>query len=153
MNDRAWMYTGHPSQKDMTEEWLTKTEEFLEVAFSAGQPRTWCPYTRCKNYSQQTKYVMGKHLQMCGFMPDYTLWSFHGESSQCDRHEVARQRIEDCGTGIEDMINDYNNARHEDEEPEETSKGLLCHAGVFKTPTTCAHQALSTTCHHTNNGS
>ena len=110
MNDRAWMYTGHPNQKYMTEEWLTKTEQFLEVAFSAGQPRTWYPFTRCRNYSRQTKDLMGKHLQMCGFMPDYTLWSFHGESAQCDRHEVVRQRIEDCGTGIEDMVYDYNDA-------------------------------------------
>ena len=134
MNDRAWMYTGHPNQKNMTEEWLTKTEQFLEVAFSAGQPRTWCPCTRCKNYSQQTKDVMGKHLQMRGFMPDYTLWSFHGESAQRDRHEVVRQRIEDCGTGIEDMVNDYNDARHEDEEPEETAKAFYAMLESSKLP-------------------
>src|SRR3954462_2910800 len=93
MNDRAWMYTGHPSQKNMTEEWMTKTEEFLEVAFSAGQPRTWCPCTSCKNYSQQTKDVMGTHLQMRGIITDYTLWSFHGESVQRDRHEVVRSPL------------------------------------------------------------
>ena len=134
MNDRAWMCTGHPSQKDMTEEWLTKTEDFLEVAFSAGQPKTWCPCTRCKNYSWQTKDVMGKHLQMRGFMPDYTLWSFHGESAQRDRHEVVRQRIEDCGTGIEDMVDDFNDARHEDDELEETVKAFYAMLESSKLP-------------------
>src|ERR1043165_8046383 len=76
MTDREWMYSGHPSQKDMTDEWLSKTYEFLQTAFSKGQPKTWCPCTKCKNYSRQTKDVMGKHLQMRGFTPGYTCGHF-----------------------------------------------------------------------------
>ena len=60
MTDREWMYTGHRSQREMTDDWLSKTYEFLQTAFSKGQPRTWCPCTKCKNYSQQTKDVMGR---------------------------------------------------------------------------------------------
>jgi len=43
MTDREWMYSGHPSQKDMTDEWLSKTYEFLQMAFSKGQQKHGTP--------------------------------------------------------------------------------------------------------------
>ena len=36
MSDRAWMYTGHTSQEDMTIEWLTKTKGFVRAAIANG---------------------------------------------------------------------------------------------------------------------
>jgi len=39
-DDRAWMYTGHPNQKEMTIEWVMKTKEFLRAAFANGQRKT-----------------------------------------------------------------------------------------------------------------
>ena len=134
MTDREWMYTGHHSQRDMTDEWLSKTYEFVDTAFSKGQPKTWCPCTKCKNYSRQTKDVMGKHLQMRGFTPGYTLWTFHGESAQRNRDEVLRRCTDDYGTGIEDMVNDFDDARNKDEQMEESAKAFYAMLESSKRP-------------------
>ena len=122
MSDRLWMYTGHPSQREMTTEWLNKTVEFLETTFSKGHPQTWCPCTKCKNYTRQTQDEMVKHLQIQGFMPGYTLRTFYGESAQRTREEVLRWCTDYyC---IEDMVNDFDDAHHEDEENEESEKAF-----------------------------
>src|SRR4051812_20429729 len=42
-DDRAWMYTGRPNQKEITNEWAMKTKEFLRAAFANGQRKSWCP--------------------------------------------------------------------------------------------------------------
>ncbi len=124
MSDRAWMYTGHPSQKDMTHEWLTKTRGFVRAAFANGQQKTWCPCPNCDNWKKQTKFEMGKHLQKWGFTPNYPVWTFHGESDQCARGEVIRRRTDEHGTGIEDMVQDFDDARDSDDEMEESAKAF-----------------------------
>ena len=78
MSDRAWMYTGHTSQKDMTHEWITKTKGFVRVAFANGQRQTWCPCLWCGNWEKRTEAEMGKHLQKSGFTPNYTVCSMSG---------------------------------------------------------------------------
>jgi hypothetical protein len=85
------MYTGHPNQKEMTNEWFIKTKGFLRAAFANGQRKTWCPCVRCDNYGQKTEVEMGKHLQKWGFTPDYTVWRYHGESVERRREEVVRR--------------------------------------------------------------
>ena len=77
---------------------------------------------------------MGKHLQICGFMPGYTVWTFHGESAQRTRDEVLRRRTDDYGTGIEDMVNDFDDARNEDEEMEESAKAFYAMLESSKRP-------------------
>ena len=67
---------------------------------------------------------MGKHLQKSGFTPDYTVWTFHGESAQHDRSEVDRRRTDEHGTGMENMVQDYDDARDSDEEMEESAKAF-----------------------------
>jgi hypothetical protein len=67
------MYTGHTSQKDMTDEWLTKTKGFVRAAFANGQRKTWCPFVWCDNYHKRTEVEMGKNLQKWGFTPAYTV--------------------------------------------------------------------------------
>ena len=54
---------------------------------------------------------MGKHLQKSGFTPDYTVWTFHGESAQRDRAEVDHRRTDEHGTGMENMVQGYDDAR------------------------------------------
>ena len=124
MTDRAWMYTGHTSQKDMTIEWLTNTKGFVRAAFANGQRKTWCPCVRCDNHKKWTRDEMGKHLQKWGFTPDYTVWRFHGESAQRVRAEVVRHRTNEHGTGIEDMVEDFDDARDSDDEMEESAKAF-----------------------------
>ena len=65
---------------------------------------------------------MGKHLQKNGFTPDYTVWTFHGESTQRDRAEVDRRRTDEHGTGMENMVQDFDDAQDSDEEMEESAK-------------------------------
>ena len=67
---------------------------------------------------------MGKHLQKSGFTPDYTVWTFHGESAQRDRAEVDRRRTDEHGTGMENMVQDFDDARDSDEEMEESAKAF-----------------------------
>ena len=126
MGDRAWMYTGHPSPDGMTVEWVMKTNEFVEAAFASGKRKSWCPCLKCKNDIEQSNKTMGKHLQKHGFKTGYTRWTFHGEP-ECSREEVVRRRTDDNGTGIADMVADFNDAREEgsEEEPEESARAYL----------------------------
>ncbi|XP_072147892.1 uncharacterized protein [Setaria viridis] len=133
MEDRQWMYTGRSSQNSLTDEWINKTDAFLERAFARikGGRDTWCPCRKCGNLRRQTKLEMGKHLVRHGFTPDYTIWIYHGEFDR-GRDEVIRQRIEqyDDDAGVGDMLDDYHEARRE-EEPEATAKAyydMLCAA-------------------------
>ena len=107
MSDRAWMYTGHTGQNKWSTEWFTKTKGFVRAAFANGQRKTWCPCLRCGNWEKRTEAEMGKHLQKSGFTPDYTVWTFHGESAQRDRAEVDRRRTDEHGTGMENMVQDF----------------------------------------------
>ena len=43
MSDRVWMYTGRTSQKQITNEWLTKPKGFVKATFTNGQRKHWCP--------------------------------------------------------------------------------------------------------------
>ena len=104
MSDRAWMYTGHTGQNKWSAEWFTKTKGFVQAAFANGQRKTWCPCFRCGNWEKRTEAEMGKHLQKNGFTPDYTVWTFHGESAQRDRAEVDHRRTDEHGTGMENMV-------------------------------------------------
>ena len=65
---------------------------------------------------------MGKHLQKSGFTPDYTMWTFHGESAKRDRAEVDHRRTDEHGTGMENMVQDFDDARDSDKEMEESAR-------------------------------
>ena len=73
MEDREWMYAGHPSMEGMTRDWVSKTEQFLDQAF-AGETETGgilCPCKQCDNHSRKDKQTMGIHLGTHGFTPNY----------------------------------------------------------------------------------
>ena len=67
---------------------------------------------------------MGKHLQKWGFTPYYTVWTFHGDSAQRARAEVLRRCTDEHGTGIEDMVQDSDDAQDLDDEMEESAKAF-----------------------------
>ena len=49
---------------------------------------------------------------------------FHGESAQHARAEVVRRRTNEHGTGIEDMVEDFDNAQDSDDQMEESAKAF-----------------------------
>ena len=52
------------------------------------------------------QYASPIRKQKWGFTPNYTVWTFHGESDQRARAEVIRRRTDEHGTEIEDMVQD-----------------------------------------------
>ena len=103
MKDREWMYTGRTSQGQVTNEWIDKTNAFLERAFGVaakGASKICCPYSKCANKKRQTK-VMVEHLWKNGFTADYTRWVYHGEADRM-REEVVRPHVEnyDVDAGV-----------------------------------------------------
>jgi hypothetical protein len=74
MEDYEWMYTGHIRRDDVTYEWITKTDDFLEWAFgeaTKGASLVQCPCNKCANRKRQTKKAMREHIWKNGFTPDY----------------------------------------------------------------------------------
>ena len=67
---------------------------------------------------------MSKHLQKFGFTSGYTVWTLHGESAQCARAEVVCRCTNEHGTGMEDMVQDFDDARDSDEEMVESAKAF-----------------------------
>ena len=129
MDDREWMYIGWSRRGDQSDEWIEKTDAFLDRAFAKarGAYTTWCPCSSCANRRRQTKEFIGKHLYKNGFMVDYTRWTYHGEADRI-RDEVMRQHIQDydADVGVGDMLHDYHEAQFDEgrreEEPEATAK-------------------------------
>ena len=60
MDNRDWMYTGHTSKST---EWVTKTNAFLEYAFSTavkGSSQMPCPCSSCGNGKRKRRKEVGK---------------------------------------------------------------------------------------------
>jgi hypothetical protein len=116
----------------MTNEWINKTDAFLEMAFgeaAKGASMILCPCSKCANRKRQNKKNMGEHLCKNGFTADYTRWIYHGEANRM-REDVVRPRVEDydANAGVADMLDDYGEARfaegQTEEEPESTAKAF-----------------------------
>ena len=108
------MYTGRASQGQVTNEWIDKTDAFLERAFGVaakGASKICYPCSKCANRKRQTKKVMGELLWKNGFTADYTRWIYHSEADRM-REVVVRPRVEDydADAGVADMLNDYHEA-------------------------------------------
>ena len=111
------MYSGRPSVSEMTEDWVSKTNNFLDLAFARdnGPTGVWCPCSRCRNMVQKERVVMSAHLGKYGFMPDYHRWVYHGESEPVrPRKKKVRRRTDDAppafDTGVDAMLEDFANA-------------------------------------------
>jgi hypothetical protein len=52
MDDREWMYMGHRSAGDFTDEWMMKTNDFLEMTFAQAF-LVLCPYMICANIKKE----------------------------------------------------------------------------------------------------
>jgi hypothetical protein len=105
---------GHVRRDDVTHEWITNSDAFLERAFDEatnGASLVTYPWSKCANRKRQTKKAIREHIWKKGFTPNYTQWIFYGEAYYT-REEVVRQRFEDydVDVGVADMLNDYHDA-------------------------------------------
>jgi hypothetical protein len=83
---RSWMYGGWKKSGAHIREWMNKTQEFIDRAFSVPTNRgVKCPYNICRNAICEDKRTLTLHLCKFGFMPGYEVWTHHSES--------VRQRI------------------------------------------------------------
>jgi hypothetical protein len=126
------MYSGRLGQGQVTDEWIDKTDAFLEWVFSEaakGASKIVYPCSNCVERKRQTKKVMGEHLWRNGFTAGYTRWVYHDEDGRM-REEVVRPRVEDydADAGVVDMLNDYHEAQfakgRTEEELEATTKAF-----------------------------
>jgi hypothetical protein len=112
MDNHEWMYIGHPSQAEITPEWMDKTEGFLNQAFGKAETR-----------KEKTRKVMGEYLCKYGFTPNYTRWVFHGEAHHT-REEVVRPRLEafDADGRVAGWLGDFHEATFAERPTEEEEK-------------------------------
>jgi hypothetical protein len=94
--DRGWMYCGWKKGGAHTMEWMNKTQEFNDRAFSLSNNHgVKCPCSRCRNIICEDKRALTLHLCNIGFMPGYEVWTHHDESV----HQTASVVEEDDRRG------------------------------------------------------
>ena len=89
-SDRGWMYK-RKEDGYLSETYKESVEHFLDVAFSneaiVDKNCIKCPCSKCKNLPYKTRDDVKLHLQQYGFIPNYTTWWAHGETTTF-QHEV-----------------------------------------------------------------
>jgi hypothetical protein len=78
--DRSWMYSGWDNEGNYIDEWMEKTTNFFDRAFSLPNIVR-CLCSRCQNMRWlEDKTTITIHLCKNGFMSDCEVWKFHGET-------------------------------------------------------------------------
>ncbi|EEC69261.1 hypothetical protein OsI_38298 [Oryza sativa Indica Group] len=131
--DRSWMYKGHRKCGEVTAEWISKTTEFLDKAFSrvTGRAGVLCPCNYCNNTRPQTRDMMMKHLCKFGFRPAYTVWVYHGETYPARESDICQSTEDEDRVAeidqMDEMIDDVHDAyvSVEEEDPEPTAQAFF----------------------------
>ncbi|XP_057718959.1 uncharacterized protein LOC130933375 isoform X2 [Arachis stenosperma] len=98
---RVWMYDRlNPTRGGIKPEFYDKVEDFIEtiskldVVKSEGKCRCPCVKCRCTNYKELN--IIKMHLWEKGFMPNYWIWTEHGE---IDDIGINQMGFNNCGEG------------------------------------------------------
>jgi hypothetical protein len=77
---------------ELTTEWMNKTQEFIDRAFS-GPPDEGVKYScsRCRNTLRQDKRTLTLHIWKFSFMTSYEVWTHHGETVHQRTTSVAEE--------------------------------------------------------------
>jgi hypothetical protein len=95
---RGWMYGGYKKSGAHTREWMNKTQEFIDRAFSIpANQGVKCPCNRCRNALCEDKRVLTMHLFKFGFMQGYEVWMHHSESVRQRTASVAEEEDDRSG--------------------------------------------------------
>jgi hypothetical protein len=91
----GWMYGGWKKSGAHTREWMNKTQEFINRAFSLpNNLSVKCPCSRCRNTLCEDKRTLILHLCKFGFMLGYAVWTHHDESV-CQRTASMAEEKDD----------------------------------------------------------
>jgi hypothetical protein len=76
----GWMYGGWKKGGGHMKEWINKTKEFVNRAFSLANNRGMkCPCSKCKNSVCEDKRMLPLHLCKVDFMTGYEVWVHHNK--------------------------------------------------------------------------
>jgi hypothetical protein len=79
--DHGWMYGGWKKGGAHTMEWMSKTQEFIDCAFSLPNNHgAKCSCSRCRNGVCGNKRMLTLYLCKVDFMLGYEVWMHHNES-------------------------------------------------------------------------
>ena len=71
-DDRRWMYDGWNINQAHSDEWIAKSNDFINRAFSLSTiNKIRCPCSKCQNAKLLDKVTVSKHLCRNGFVPYY----------------------------------------------------------------------------------
>jgi hypothetical protein len=89
---RGWVYGGWKKSWAHTTEWMNKTQDFIDHAFSGRLGEgVKCPCSRCRNALCEDKMMLTMHLCKFDFMSGYNVWTHHGETI----HQRTTSMVED----------------------------------------------------------
>jgi hypothetical protein len=89
--DSGWIYGGWEKGGAHTKEWMNKTQEFIDCAFSlSNNCGMKCPCSRCRNVVCEGKRMLTLHIYKIGFMSGYEVCMHHSESV-CQITSVAEE--------------------------------------------------------------
>jgi hypothetical protein len=92
------MYGGWKKSGAHTSEWMNKTQEFIDRAFSGQLDEcVKCQCSRCRNALCEDKRMLIMHLCKFGFMPDYDVWTHHSETIHQRTASVAEDEDDRSG--------------------------------------------------------
>ncbi|KAL6653512.1 hypothetical protein ACP70R_009090 [Stipagrostis hirtigluma subsp. patula] len=98
-----WMYSGWKRGRPPTDEWIERTKEFLDRAFSnpslAADGQVKCPCSLCRNFARHKRQTIEMHLCREGFKENYSSWTAHGEGP--DGH--VQDNVSAIGEGLEEV--------------------------------------------------
>jgi hypothetical protein len=123
----GWIYSGWKKSGAHTSEWMNKTREFIDHAFSGRLDESVkCPCSRCRNALCEDKRTLIIHLCKFGFMRGYDLWMYHGETIHQRIASVAEDEDDRSGDDrmdeMLDVIRSELKTNHEDPPTSEVQK-------------------------------
>ncbi|KAL4580636.1 hypothetical protein LXL04_016836 [Taraxacum kok-saghyz] len=124
-SDRGWMYK-RKEDGYLCETYKESVEHFLDVAFSneaiVDKNCIKCPCSKCKNLPYKTRDDVKLHLQQYGFIPNYTIWWAHGETTTVHHEVQSPNPMEDddfdgCSRMVMDAVGSADEMNLDADEP------------------------------------
>ena len=106
INDKSWMYV---TIKDrMNSHFLKERDAFIKFAFNhveEGITQIACACNKCQNKRYFSREDVAHHILLNGFVRNYEIWRFHGESYNArGREEISE--IVYAGGDMENLVDD-----------------------------------------------